>query len=58
MHTQLSDYVAGESFVYFTITNAGYVNFVLNFCKRLEQLNMMHTFIIICTDKESYNLLN
>lgn len=47
-----------ENYLYFTITNHGYVNFVKNFCKRLKQLNILPTFFIVCTDKESYNELS
>lgn len=44
-----------ENFLYFTVTNFGFVNYVKNLYQRLQQLNMLQTLIVICTDKESYN---
>lgn len=43
--------------VFFTIINEGYLNFAKNFCQRLQQLNIVELFNIICTDVESYNEL-
>lgn len=47
-----------DNILYFTITNFGYISFVKNFSLRLQQLNIAEKFIVICTDKESYNELS
>lgn len=44
--------------LYFTITNEGYVLFVVNFLKRLKEINFQEDFLIACTDNESFNFLN
>ena len=57
MQDLLPEYKTESGYLYFTITNAGYIQFVLNFCKRNKELNTLKKLIIVCTDKESYNQL-
>lgn len=40
--------------LYFSIINEGYVPFALNFLKRLDQIDFKESFLLICTDKNSY----
>lgn len=44
--------------LYFTVTNQGYVPFVINFLKRLKEINFKEDFLIVCTDGASFNVLN
>lgn len=45
--------------LYFTITNSGYTDIVINFINRCVQLDMLSKdFLIVCTDATSYAILN
>lgn len=57
MQDLLPEFKTESGYIYFTITNAGYIQFVVNFCKRIKEIHTLNKLLIICTDKESYNQL-